>query len=235
MKKCAKMIAAFLAAMLLMLLGMRLFGIITIRNSASDLENFTRILHSPDQHLTDLTDVYKYEHKVFNLIALLFTLFLILLLCAGKRNGFTGNMIRRLRKRVRGKRLPNISAVAVRIASFLKGLQYGQISDVKRRYRLIMIVSGRQQEYLFAADKSDKPPVMDLSCFDAVETAGEGVVRISVPRTVLLWNRRGVSLITKGEPFRVVGEDRTANRVHLSSGEQISVRVGETTISFGVS
>ena len=97
-----------------------------------------------------------------------------------------------------------------------------------------MRVSDKQQSFLFATDKSDKPGVMDLSSFDVLGAAGEGLIRISISKTILIWKRTGVSLITKCKPFRVVGEDRTTSRVHLTAGERISVKIGGTTITMSV-
>ncbi|MGN0647124.1 MAG: hypothetical protein ACI4J3_00665 [Oscillospiraceae bacterium] len=235
MKKLTKPFVAFVPAMLLMLFGMRLFGLITVRNTASDFENFRQILQSPEPDLADFAEIYQYQYNAFNLFALLTALTVILSICIGIRNGTLKRNMGALKKLLCGIRLPNISAIYSRISSFLKGIQYGQISDVKRSYRVVMRVCDEQQSFLFAADKSEKPSVMDLSCFDVVGASGEGLVRIFLPKTVLLWNRKGVSLITKGKPFSVIGEDRTTTRVHISAGEQVSVTVNGIIITMAVS
>ncbi len=237
MKKISKPIVAIPAmfpAMLIMLVGMRLFGIITIRNTASDFENFRQILKSPEPKLADIIEIYQYQYNLFNLIALLSALIILLIICISIRTGSLKACARSFRKWMKNTHLPNIGNIQRMVSSFIKGIQYGQISDVKRRYRVVMSICGKQQSFLFAADKSEKPAVMDLSCFDSVGTAGEGLVRISIPKTTLIWGRRGVSLISKGMAFSVIGEDRTASRVHVSVGERISVRVGDTTINIVV-
>lgn len=235
MKKLMKPIAAFLPAMLLLLVGMRFFGLITIRNSSTDYENISRILKSPDPKFTDLVEIYQYEYNLFNLIVLLAALIIILIICINIRNGTIRKCIRKLRKRFGRKKLPDFSTVLNQAISVFKGLQYGQLSDVKRRYRVIMSICGNHQTFLFAADKSEKSAVMDLSCFDAISASGNGLSRISIPQTLLLWNRRGVSLITRGNQFDVVGEDRSTNCVSISAGEHISVEVGGVIINLIVS
>lgn len=235
MKKLTKLFVAFVPAMLLMLFGMRLFGLITVRNTASDVENFRQILQSPAPDPAAFAEIYQYQYNALHLFALLTALTVILCICIGIRNGTIKRSIRACKKLLCSRRLSDISALHSRMASFLKGLQYGQISDVKRRYRVVMRVSDQRQSFLFAADKSEKPSVMDLSCFDVVGASGEGLVRIFLPKTVLLWNRKGVSLITKGKPFSVMGEDRTTARVQIAAGEQVSVTVNEISITMAVS
>lgn len=140
-----KPIAAFLPAMLLLLVGMRFFGLITIRNSSTDYENISRILKSPDPKFTDLIEIYQYEYNFFNLIVLLAALIIILIICINIRNGTIRKCIRKLRKRFGRKKLPDFSTVLNQATSFIKGLQYGQLSDVKRRYRVIMSICGNHQ------------------------------------------------------------------------------------------
>ena len=232
-KNIAKVMAAILPAILLMLTGMRAVGLITIRNSSSDIANLRQIFSSPEQDFfSQLTETYQYQDSFYRKIILLVLLAFFLILCIAVRKHSIRDSVRKLKKAIR--KLPDISVVRRRLTSVLDGLRNGQIADTARNYNVIMYIRVGEQEYFYAAERSAKSTVLDMACLWVLSAGGEGLCSISLPDARLIWKRNGVSLISSAKQFKIFGEDRTTNCVNVSEGEQISISNDRFTISLVV-
>lgn len=232
-KNIAKVMAAILPAILLMLAGMRFVGLITIRNSSSDITNLRQIFSSPEQdYIIQLTETYQYQDSLYHKIVLLVLLTFFLILCIAVRKHSIRGLIRKLKRTIR--KLPDISVIRCRLTSVLDGLRNGQIADTTRNYNVIMYIRVSDQEYFYAAERSAKSTVLDMACLWVLSAGGEGLCSIGLPDTRLIWKKNGVSLISSAKQFKIFGEDRTTNCVNVSEGERISISNDRFTISLVV-
>ena len=102
----------------------------------------------------------------------------------------------------------------------LGNLRYHVVPDTRRRFFVLMEMQfAGTQRCLFAAEPSEKPPVLDMTGLNVMSCCGR-LTRVSCG-IKMIWTASDVVLISRTKPFRVEGEDRTAMQVRVGRGEQI--------------